>query len=757
MILSLPDSFFRDVTNPMWVFDDETLEVLDVNEAACRRYGYLREEFLAMTLLDLRSPKEQELFKNRSANKGRIWEHQSKSGEILYIEGYEFPFESQGRKVILAMIVDVTEKVKLEREKTELLDRYQILSEAANDLLWDWDLRTNQVTHSEALITQYGYDRSDIQQPITWWSDKIHPDDFNIASWSIQEAIRERKRYWTAEYRLKKADGTFVLVLDRGIIHSDANDQPVRMVGSIVDLTTRRAAEDERNQLFRLSIDSMLLLDTNGIVTQANPAFYSLSGLEPGSASNRNMRELLNPQDREVFDTAVAQALEEGVEGHFATSINTEAGQGKSIQWSLIVNEARNRVFLVGRNITESIEARNDLERALARSQELAIEAQAARKAQSEFLTNMSHELRTPLNGMLGTAQILSASTLDDRQQNLATMLVRSGELLLQIVNDILDFSKIESGKIRLMQAPFQLSEAVQLVFDLFARSARQRGLEFGFSVSPGSNVIVVGDPFRLRQVISNIVGNAIKFTDVGSINFFVDVCATEANQIEAIITIRDTGIGMPEEIQPNIFDRFFQGDSSETRRYGGTGLGLAISKTVAEAMGGRITFHSKVGEGSEFTIRIPLEVGVDAIQSSETDSSFIATAQAGTRVLIAEDVEVNAIILTSWLQDRGFECVIVPTGTEAIEALSTEQFDGAFVDLHMPGASGYDVVREMRMAEKGSEKRLPIIAVTASVSLEERLRCFSEGFDDYIPKPILVAELDRVVARLFHGSVSLR
>jgi PAS domain S-box-containing protein len=750
MTLSLPDSFFRTATNPMWVFDDESLQVLEVNEAACGRYGYSHEEFLRMTLLDIRSPEEQELFKNRGAHKGRVWEHRTKAGDILFIQGYEFPFENEGRTAILAMIVDVTERVKLERERTELLERYQILSEAANDLLWDWDLRTGLITHNEALITQYGYGRPDLIQPISWWSDKIHPDDYSIAAWSIQEAIRARQRYWTSEYRFRKADGTYVLVLDRGILQSDENDNPLRMIGSIVDLTTRRAAEDERNQLFRLSSDCILFLDPGGAINQANGAFYHLAGIDPDLGGRRNMRDLLSPEDRIVFDEAVKKALADGLEGHFSTSIATEACRDRTIQWGLITNEHKNRLFLIGRDITESNAARQNLEDALVRSQELAIEAQAARHAQTEFLQNMSHELRTPMNGMLGTAQLLASSAHDDRQRTLATILINSGESLLQILNDILDFSKIESGKITLDEVPFRLSEAIQVVFDLFSLSADQKDLVLTTHISPKAAAYVVGDQFRLRQVVSNLVGNAIKFTDKGSIDLSLEVENNAENRLEAIIRVHDTGIGIPEDMQLRIFDRFVQVDSSPTRKHGGTGLGLSISRTVIELMGGMLGVESTVGKGSVFTIRIPFAVAPPPEHRADREIAAPVTSKPGTRVLIAEDVEINAMILTSWLEERGFECVTVETGYKAIQALSQEAFDGAFVDLHMPGASGYDVVHELRRSEDDSLRRMPVIAVTASVSLEEKLRCLSEGFDDYIPKPILVAELDRVVSRLF-------
>ena len=750
MTLSLPDPFFRTAPSPMWVFDDHTLQFLEVNERACQRYGYSREEFLAMTLLDIRGPEEQKLFRDRHAFPNRNWEHLTKSGEPLYIQGFEFPFELNGKAVILAILADVTERVKLAREKTELLERYRILSEAANDLMWEWDLKTGLVTHTEALVTQYGYSSEDLKVPIQWWVDKIHPDDFGVTEFSVLEAIRERRKNWTCEYRMKRADGSYVRVLDRGILQTDANDEPLRMVGSIVDLTSRKSAEDDRDQLFRLSLDSMLFLAPDGQISQANGAFHNLIGVTEKSDQLKNFREYLNEQDRGLFEKEVASTLEHGVEGRFATNIQPAAGDARTIEWGLITNEAKNRLFLVGRDISELKAARLDLEKALETSQAFATEAQTARKAQVEFLQNMSHELRTPMNGMLGTAQILAASVKEEKEKNLTSILVRSGETLLQILNDILDLSKIESGKFSLEKAPFKLSEVVQNVFDLFSLTAEQKGLAFTMARAPESEVYVEGDPFRLRQVLSNLFGNAIKFTDKGAVGVFLNANIPKDGQIEAVITVRDTGIGIAEDMQSAIFNRFIQADSSLTRRHGGTGLGLSITQTIVELMAGKILVESSLGKGSTFTVTLPFHRITEPQQEPVDKLELSYCTKPGTRVLIAEDVEVNAMILRSWLEDRGFVCETVASGSEAIEALQTGQFQGGFIDLHMPDASGYDVIQAVRSTENLNRAHIPMIAVTASVSKQERLKCLDQGFDDYIPKPVIVADLDRVVARHF-------
>ena len=750
MALILQDSLFRDVPNPVWVIATATSRFVDVNQAACIRYGYSPEEFLGLTLQDIRGPGNTSPIPKTGSVLNPVWEHRTKSGETLFVEGHILPVDGLVEGTILAMIVEVTERVLLDRERSDLLERYQILSEAAQDLLWDWDLRENTVSHNETLVSVYGYDRSYLKSPISWWATLIHPDVLASSTWSIQEAIREKRRYWSAEYRFKKADGSYIPVLDRGILQTDDDEMPVRMIGSIVDLSTRQAVEDERNQLFRLSRDSMLMLDPSGTIRLANDAFYSLTGAQGSESEHADIRRYIAGNDLRNFEETLLGVIQDGKEYHLTTVITDAIGKSRTVQWGMIANESKSRIFLIGRDVTETIEAQRELERALTKSQEFAEAAQAATKAQSEFLQNMSHELRTPMNGLLGTAQLLAASATNEKQQYFTNILIRSGESLLQILNDILDFSKVESGEISLDQAPFRLSETIQSVHDLFLLPARQKNLDLNLTIAPTANMFVLGDSFRLRQILSNLVGNAIKFTDHGEIEIELSIQPMENQMIQAIINVRDTGMGIELSMQNRIFDRFIQADSSLTRRQGGTGLGLTITKTLAELMGGQISVVSRPKYGSEFIVKIPFKTTKAPKVIQSLQSSAMPKIQFGTKVLIAEDVEVNALILASWLEDRGFECVTASTGKETMDMLTNNDFEGLFLDLHMPDFSGYEVINMLRDKEKGSVSHLPVIAVTASVSQEERQKCLDNGFDDYIPKPVMVDDLDRVINRLF-------
>ena len=754
MELNLRDSHFRDFPNPIWVFDVQSRRILDVNPAAVEKYGYSAAEFLNLRLDDLCIPESLNHVLGANNRSNLRCEHQTKSGELLHVEAYTFPVEGSNGTKVMAMVFDVTQRVKMEIEREEMLDRYRIVTEAANDLLWDWDLRTNRIVFNEALVTLYGYDRKFLESDIYWWADLIHPNDRASSSWSIQEAVLAKQRYWSAEYRFRKADGSYVPVLDRGFLQTDSKEQPLRMIGSLVDLSARKAVEDERKQLFRLSNDSLLMLDPSGTITQRNATFCSLTGIDYASPERHNFRDFLESSARQEFEQSVQFALSDGATGEFTTQLRTESTDPRTVQWTLISNEARNRIFLTGRDVTESIRQRKELENALVRSQELAIAAQAANQAQSEFLQNMSHELRTPMNGLLGTAQLLEASATTDRQRHFASILIHSGESLLQILNDILDFSKIESGEISVAHTPFSLTEVIRSVGDLFSLPAMQKGLAFELRIPTNDPVRVTGDPFRMRQIVSNLVGNAIKFTELGEISVSLDVRSIDHSHVEAIIKVRDTGVGIEPVMQDRIFERFVQVDSSPTRKHGGTGLGLAISKTFVELMGGRISVISRPKFGSEFSVQVPFARDESTTLGGQAwpDQAFVA--QSGAKVLIAEDVDVNAIILSNWLEDRGFECDVAATGHDTLHKLQTTQYDGLFLDLHMPDLTGYEVIEILRDLERCGDEHLPIIAVTASVSIEERQKCLDSSFDDYIPKPVMVDDLDRVLHRLFESKV---
>ncbi|MCF7983950.1 MAG: response regulator [Thiohalocapsa sp.] len=374
--------------------------------------------------------------------------------------------------------------------------------------------------------------------------------------------------------------------------------------------------------------------------------------------------------------------------------------------------------------------------------------AEAASRAKSEFLATMSHEIRTPMNGVLGMAELLLKTSLDDRQSRFAENIQRSGKALLDIINDILDFSKIEAGKLVLDDQDFDLRMLVADTTELFTESASAKGLQLGADIGEDVPTHVHGDPARLRQILINLIGNAVKFADDGNVRITVRRENSADEDLRIAFDVADTGPGIETALQREIFDAFAQGDGGTTRKHGGTGLGLAISLKLARLMSGDIEVSSRAGRGAVFTLHVRVAparmLDADADAAAARGARNTLPRRLAGHILVVEDNSVNQEMATLLLEDMGLGVTVAGNGEEAVGAVEGGDFDLVLMDCHMPIMDGFEATRIIRRRERdcGGAVRLPIIALTANVQKGVQEVCAAAGMDGYLSKPFSQKQL---------------
>ena len=556
-----------------------------------------------------------------------------------------------------------------------------------------------------------------------------------------------------------------------------------------LDVTERKKSEDhayetaaELRALFQAFPDLFLRLDRAGNVLDCKGGQSSDPFLTVEKFTDHNLKEILPAGVAELFGEAQDKVRKSGVLE--VLEFSAEGRQGQQVYESRLLPLSWDHWIAVVRNITarksgelklteyaQELEQKNQqLEAALATARE-------ATQLRSRFLANMSHEIRTPMNGVLGMTDFLLATKLTPEQQEFAESIKRSADALLALINDILDLSKIEAGKLRLDRVPFQLGTVLGEIASLFALEARTKGLEFVSTVPADLPRVVVGDPGRLRQVLRNLLGNALKFTDRGEIGIRAELLSDSTNVIQIRFTVHDTGIGIPPDQQGRLFESFTQGDGSSTRRHGGTGVGLAISKQLVELLGGEIGVASEQGDGSRFwftasfgkaapgeapapkpAIKVPAPrltsrpaaVPAAPVAPKRAPMENPVAVEGPLRVLLAEDNEINQRITLRLLEKLGVAADAVVNGREAVQALEKRKYDLVLMDCQMPDMDGFEATAIVRSRE-GDANHTPICALTANAMEGDRERCLAAGMDDYISKPVGLEKLQKAVDRWLH------
>lgn len=657
-------------------------------------------------------------------------------------------------------------------------ERMRLAMESVQDAFWDWDLVTGVAYFSPRLLEILGYAPGECEMTLERWREHMHPEDRLEAREQLRAHLRNETPRYQGEFRVRSRDGQWRWVRSRGrVVARDATGQALRMVGTHTDVTLQRQAEEEVlhqlrfiEELVEIIPNPVYFKDALGRYIGCNRACEDLIGVRREDFLGRTARDVLGSggADEEVHDQRLFAS---GGVQTFETRLSLPSGEMRELIHSrTLFTGAQGQVGGILGVVTD-ITQHKQVEAAL---REAKAAAEAASRAKSEFLANMSHEIRTPMNGIMGLVDLTLDTPLNETQRRYLTLVKSSSTSLLNILNDILDLSRIEAGRLTVEQLGFDLQGLLHEVLAPLEPRAAEKGLTLQCTVAPELPSQLVSDPLRLRQILVNLVGNAIKFTRQGR----VDVTAwPEGRGGSAVLhlCVADTGVGIAPDKLDRIFESFTQADSSTTREFGGTGLGLTISRRLAQALGGQLWAESEVGVGSRFHLTLPLlplvpsaeatgddevlqgwsaaasatvNVSRDKARSRYESTGYLGLAgleadegspegAQGLHVLLVDDHAVNRFIASQMIRRAGHRVSAAVTAEEALSHCDAEEFDLIFLDLQIPGMSGIELTHRIRALQAQYGWRCPIVALTARAMPMDRARCMDAGMDDYLTKPV--------------------
>lgn len=668
------------------------------------------------------------------------------------------------------VVIDISDRKKSEALMRETQERFELVTRATYDAIWDWNLTTNEVWWNEGVRAMFGYTAEQIENTSQWWYEHIHPEDRDRIVSGIHDVIDNGGENWSAEYRFLRADGGFNYVFDRGFaVHRDG--KAIRMLGAMQDITGRKRAADalrESQQRLQIVLDSSqiglwycdLPFDVLNWSERTKAHFW----LPPDAVVTFDLFfEVIHPEDRTPTRLAIEKSIADKTNYDIEyRTVNARTGE---FMWIRAVGRAfydekgvPNRFDGMTIDVTADKNLQSEREQLLENERTARAEAETANRLKDEFLATLSHELRTPLASILGWSRLLKEKQVPAEQVMRAIEIIeRNAKSQSQLIEDILDVSRIVSGKLRLDVRPVDLAAIIETAIESIRPAAEAKNIRLQRVIDSGG--MISGDADRLQQVVWNLLSNAVKFTPKDG---RVQVKLERVNSHVEIV-VADNGIGMDAESSQYIFERFRQIDSSTTRTHGGLGLGLAIVRHLVELHGGTVQAASAgIGQGTTFTVMFPLipMVSADVRQDEESerihpttttlDVAFNCSPEiADLRILVVDDETDTRAMICYVLENCRAQVIGVASVNAALEAMTSGKFDILISDIGMPERDGYDLIKSVRQLAPEQNGRIPAVALTAYARLEDRMKVLSAGFQMHISKPVEPAELIAVVASL--------
>ena len=684
------------------------------------------------------------------------WQHLRYDNEIITVEVTLTAISLVNEALLHVAWRDITETTKIQQTLRESILRWKFALEGSGDGVWDWNIETNNAIYSKRWKEMLGYSEHDIQPTNQEWQMRIYPSDQAMVASTMQAYLEGITPIYRVEYRLKCKDDSYKWILGRGmVVKRDLQGQPLRMIGTHTDITQLKETElilqqalfdakqaESQVKILSLALEqsqsAVMITDLNDKIDYVNQAFITNSGYARENLIGQSPNRFKSDKTPNSTYETMWATLEDGKawQGELIT-LNKQGKEFVELTWISPIRQDDGMIshyLAVKEDITERKKTEALLWAAKERAESLA-------KAKSQFLANMSHEIRTPMTAIIGLSDLALLEELPQKTYDYLQNIHDAAKHLFTILNDILDVSKLETGLMTLQLQHFKLTDIKATLQGLFINVAQTKGLTLIIDIESKVPDTLIGDSQRLRQVLINLLGNAIKFTQQGTVTLSINLLQLDATEARLLFAVTDTGIGISTKQQERLFKAFSQVDDSYARNFEGTGLGLVISQDLVQLMDGFIKVESTLGSGSCFSFELALPlVDVSTIESLIIPPTLSPETLKGARILVVEDEAINQIIINEVLKLFGASVVLANNGLEALAALEQQTIDIVLMDLHMPIMNGYEATIEIRKQVRYAQ--LPVIAFSASVTEEDKQQCLDIGMNDCVGKPINKIEL---------------